>query len=61
MIAVIEDRTAAQDLLNARGIFPGDADHHIDQLVEPKSLFDDGSHGDVAGVIFGVAYGDLFG
>ena len=59
VIAIVKDRAGAEDLLNASGILANDADHHVDQFVEAKGLFDDRTHGDIAGIVFGVANGNL--
>ncbi len=60
-VAVVDDRAGAQDLLDAGGVFAGDADDHVDEFVELEGLFDDGADADEAGVFFGVAEGDLVG
>jgi len=60
-IAVIDDGSGAEDLLDARGVFAGDTDDHVDELGEAEGLLHDGAHADVAGVFVGVAHGDLVG
>ena len=59
MIAVVKERAGAEDLLDTSGVLADNADDHVDEFIEAKGLFDDGAHGDVAGVVFGVANGDL--
>jgi hypothetical protein len=60
-VAVVDDGAAAEDLLDAGGVFAGDADDHVDEFVELEGLFDDRADADEAGVFFGVAEGDLVG
>ena len=59
--AVVDDGAGAEDLLEAGGVFAGDADDHVDEFVELEGLFDDGADGEEAGVFFGVAERDLGG
>ncbi len=60
-VAVEDDAAAAEDLVDAGGVFACDADDHVDQFVEAEGLVDDGADAEVAGVLFGVAEGDLVG
>src|SRR5579859_1662395 len=60
-VAVVDDRAATEDLLDAGGVFACDADDHVHEFVEAKGLLHHRADADEAGVFFSVAEGDLFG
>jgi len=54
-VAVVDDGAGAEDLLDAGGVFAGDADDHVDKFGKPEGLLDGGAHTDESSVFFGVA------
>src|SRR5580704_9176972 len=44
----------AQDLPDALGLLPGNAEHHVEQFVQTKSLANNRAETDVASLFFGV-------
>ena len=60
-VAVVDDGAAAEDLVDAGGVFAGDADDHVHQFEELEGLLEDGADAHVPGVFVGVAEGDLGG
>jgi hypothetical protein len=60
-VAVVDDGAAAEDLVDAGGVFAGDADDYVHQFEELEGLLEDGADAHVPGVFVGIAEGDLGG
>jgi len=59
-IAVVDDRTSAENLLPSWDIFPSNAENHVDKFRQAKYLLHDGADGHIAGVFFRKAHRDGF-
>jgi len=59
-IAVVDDRTSAENLLHSWDIFPSNAENHVDKFRQAKYLLHDGADGHVAGVFLREANRDSF-
>ena len=53
-VGIEDDGAGAEYLLDARGIFSGDADDHVDQFGGAECLPDERADADELGVVFGV-------
>ena len=55
-----DDRSRAENFLDARGVFPGDLHDHVHEFRATKLLAHQRPHAEVFGLLFRVFYGDSF-
>src|SRR6266699_2808547 len=60
-VEVIDDRPGMENLPDASGIFPCDAQNHVEEFVQTKRLPHNGPYGYVSGLFFRVTDRNRFG